>query len=346
LLGLVAALAGCSSPPEEPGLQERRSGDSVVVEVNSKAPAFASRTLDGGTVRLSEYVGSHVVLLEFWSIFCKSCIEEMPHIEALHEAYADEGLAVLSVNTDVFSVKKISQFMAKAGIHPPYPVLRDPRQAVAGAFGVELLPVTVIIDRDGWIRLYQEGYRPGDEKRFERTVRRLLGRSGGDDVTLAARDGVTAFAPAGAELAPVGTAFPALQARALDGTEVRVGGGAPQLAYFWSLYCNPCRVEFPAVAGLAARYRERGLGAVAVNVDSVRLAPRVERFVAPYRGLPIVLDGAAGEGAGWSHALGVRVTPTLVLFDGGGRIAYAVSGQVDQGALDAEIRRLLEGGGL
>ncbi|MDF1555370.1 MAG: TlpA disulfide reductase family protein [Deferrisomatales bacterium] len=346
LLAVTAGAPGCSSTPDTSGLQERTSGDSVVVEVNSKAPAFATRTLDGGTVRLADYVGTHVVLLEFWSIFCKSCIEEMPHIEALHERYAADGLAVLSVNTDVFSAKKIATFMGKAGIHPPYPVLRDQRQEVAGAFGVELLPVTVIVDRDGWIRLYQEGYRPGDERGFESTVRRLLGHGGGDDVTLGARDGVTAFAPAGSALAAVGQKFPDLTARAMDGTGVRVGGGKPQLAYFWSLYCNPCRAEFPAVAALAARYRKRGLGVAAVNVDSVRLAQRVERFVAPHGGLPSVLDGEAGEGAGWSHVLGVRVTPTLVLFDGRGAITYAVSGHMDQGALEAEIQRLLAGDGL
>ena len=68
--------------------------------------------------------------------------------------------------------------------------------------------------------------------------------------------------------------------------------------------------------------------------------------MAPYGGLPSVLDGAAGEGAGWSHALGVRVTPTLVLFDGQGTITYVVSGHVDQGALEAQIQQLLEGDGL
>ena len=69
-----------------------------------------------------------------------------------------------------------------------------------------------------------------------------------------------------------------------------------------------------AVAGLAARYGERGLEVAAVNVDSVRLAKRVERFMVSYGGLTSVLDGEAEEGAGWSRALGVRATPALLLF--------------------------------
>jgi len=344
LVATWLGLAGCSSAPELPGLQERTTGDSVVVEINSKAPAFATRTLDGGTARLADYVGSHVVLLEFWSIFCKSCIEEMPHIAALYDKYAAEGLVVLSVNTDVFSPQRISSFMEKVGIRPPYPILRDPRQEVAGAFGVELLPVTVIVDREGWIRLYQEGYRPGDEKGFERAVRRWLGGGGERDVTLAPRGGVTNFAPGGTELATAGQRFDQLKARSLDGAEVRVGGGRPLVAYFWSLYCSPCREEFPQVVELAGRYRTQGLAAAAINVDAASLAKRVARFVAPHGGLNCVLDSAAGEERSWAQALGVRATPTLVLFDGAGNIAHVVSGHVDLPTLEGEVQRLLRNG--
>ncbi|MEW6490690.1 MAG: redoxin domain-containing protein, partial [Thermodesulfobacteriota bacterium] len=265
----LAAVAGCArdESPSAGGPVEKTSGESVVVEVNSKAPAFAGNTLDGRAVRLADYAGTHVVLLEFWSIFCKSCIDEMPHIEALHERYRDEGLAVLSVNTDVFSAQRVRSFLDKLGIHPPYPVVRDARQEIVNAFGVELLPVTVIIDREGWIRLYQEGYRPGDERLFESRIRDLLGKRGAEDVTLAARGGVTAFAPAGAALAAPGQQVAPREAAAVDGGGARVGGESPQLLYFWSLYCDPCRREYPAVAALGSRYGDRGLETFSVNVD-------------------------------------------------------------------------------
>ena len=86
LLALCLALSCQSEPSEDPtgeqrgGLREKTTGESVAVEVNSRAPAFAAKALGGGTARLSDFIGNHVVLVEFWSIFCKSCIEEMPAI--------------------------------------------------------------------------------------------------------------------------------------------------------------------------------------------------------------------------------------------------------------------------
>ncbi len=322
---------------------EKTSGESVVVEVNSKAPAFASTTLDGETVRLADYVGSHVVLLEFWSIFCKSCIEEMPHVEELYAKYRDEGLAVLSINTDVFSSKKVASFLEKAGIRPPYPVVRDARQEIVGAFGVELLPVTVIVDREGWIRLYQEGYRPGDERAFEAKIRSLLGKGAGGDVTLASREGVTAFAPSGASLAAPGARLEGVEATTVDGSAVTVGARDPQLLFFWSLYCRPCRGEYPALAELGVRYRARGLRTYSVNVDSAQLLARVQRFAAAHPNLPCLLDDPATGGGRLAAPLGVRVTPTVVLLDGSGTVVYSESGTGDLAQLEGRIRELVGG---
>ena len=346
--GLCAVLAlgtmpGCRPGDDTGGLQEKTEGDSVVVEVNSLAPAFAARTLDGSPVRLADLVGTHVVLLEFWSIFCKSCLEEMPHVEELHRRYADDGLAVLSVNTDVFSATRIASFLRKAGISPPYPVVRDPRQEIVQAYNVELLPVTVIVDREGWIRLYQEGYRPGDERAFEAKVRSLLRKGEAEDVTLASRGGATAFAPAGVQLARPGQVVGPLRAADLTGRSVELAPGRPALLFFWSLYCRPCRGEYPQLVALSERYRSRGLASYAVNVDSTQLLTRVERFVAPHAALPCLLDDPVRDDGDLSQALGVRVTPTVVLVDAGGRVAHAQAGDTDLGALEARIEALLGG---
>ncbi|GEM_PF-534354 len=330
----VLVLGGCSAPSHE-GPQEKTGGESVTVEVNALAPAFAGKTLDGGVVRLADYMGSRVVLLEFWSIFCKSCLEEMPHIEDLYRRYQDRGLAVLSVNTDVFSAQRIRRFLKKTGIRPPYPVVLDARQEVAKAYGVEVLPVTVIVDRSGWIRLYQEGYRPGDEDRFERVVRRYLGRRGETDVTLAPRGGMTAFAPVGARLVEVGTRVEPLRGTALEGGEVTIGPGSAHFLFFWSLYCRPCRSEFGSLWDLARRYQERGVRFYSVNVDTPALGHRIRRFLQG-RGSPPCL--ADWEGKGVARALGVRATPTVVVLDREGRVVHASAGKVDLEALEASLK--------
>ncbi|MHB8764723.1 MAG: redoxin domain-containing protein [Deferrisomatales bacterium] len=341
---LLACLAGallgpgCTSEPGGGGLRERTDANTVTAEVNAKAPAFAAYSLDGEVVRLADYLGSHVVLLEFWSIFCKSCLEEMPGIQDLHRRYADRGLAVLSVNTDLFSSQKVSSFLDKTGLRPPFPVVRDPRQEIAKAFNVELLPVTVLVDRDGWIRLYQEGYKPGDEARFEAKLTSLLGRQPEAQATLAPRGGVTAFAPAGAELAQPGQRAGPFEAALLGGGPADLADGRPRLFYFWSLYCRPCRAEYPAVAALAGRFRG-GLSAFSVNVDTVRLGDRARAFAQDHPGLPCVADDPE-QGSRLSASLGVRATPALVLLDRDGVVRYAEAGTADLAALEAKIRAL------
>ncbi|RMG90706.1 MAG: TlpA family protein disulfide reductase [Candidatus Dadabacteria bacterium] len=335
---VAAALLGCSAPEAPVGPREKTDGESVAVEVNALAPAFAGKTLGGGEVRLADYVGSHVVLLEFWSVFCKSCLEEMPHIEELQRRYGADGLQVISVNTDVFSASRIQKTLDRAGLHPPYPVVLDVRQEVVKAYNVEVLPVTVVVDRSGWIRLYQEGYRPGDESRFERVVRRYLGKEGAGDVTLASRGGVTAFAPAGGELVAVGSRVPELRSNALGGQEVRVGRGSPQLLFFWSLYCRPCRAEFGPATKLAERFQGQGLRVWAVNVDNPALEPRIRRFLAGRRSPPCVVDWG---GRGIARALGVRATPSVVLLDAEGRVVHAAEGRVEWEQLEGAVEGML-----
>jgi thiol-disulfide isomerase/thioredoxin len=343
---LALTLCACTSEPPgagQAGLREKTSGDSVSVEVNSRAPAMAARTLNGDEVSLGDYIGSHVVLLEFWSIFCKSCLEEMPHIMELRERYSEQGFEVLSINTDVFSDARIIGALQKAGVQIEYPVLRDSHQEIAKAYNVEILPVTVIIDRSGWIRLYQEGYRPGDEDRFDSLVGKLTSSTRVDeDVTLAPRGGDTSFAAAGTELVTEGRLEEAFTVEGLNGESVTVGSGRQTLFFFWSLYCSPCREEFPHMAELVKKYRERGVDICSVNVDSRRLEPRVRKFIDSYPGLPCIPDWNEPQTIQLARLFGVGATPTVIVLDGDGSIAFTSTGKVEMSTLEEVLDRTLQ----
>ncbi|PLX42035.1 MAG: hypothetical protein C0609_10460 [Deltaproteobacteria bacterium] len=348
LLILLLALPGCTDNASKPsdeskeaasGLQERTSGDSITVEVNSLAPAFAAKLLGGGEARLSDFVGNHVILLEFWSIFCKSCIEEMPKIIALNDKYAKEGLAILSINTDIFTDVRVASVLKKAGIRLDYPILRDTRQSIAADYNVELLPVTVIIDRSGWIRLYQEGYRPGDEERFDSVIRELLAAKKGEDITLAPTGGMTTFTPAGTtHLVTEGGLGATYKTQTLSGKQFLLGGGKPTLLFFWSLYCKPCRAKFPEMVELAMEFPE--IQVASVNIDSPHLKRRVESFIDNYPGLPCIPDWSAMGSGDISRAFGVGATPTAIILDGEGEIVYTGQGTEDLGKIKSQLERL------
>src|ERR1700674_3920505 len=57
------------------------------------APDFELKSLDGRTVRLSDFHGKAVVL-NFWATWCQPCKIEMPWFVELQKQYGPEGLQV------------------------------------------------------------------------------------------------------------------------------------------------------------------------------------------------------------------------------------------------------------
>jgi cytochrome c biogenesis protein CcmG, thiol:disulfide interchange protein DsbE len=53
--------------------------------------------------------------------------------------------------------------------------------------------------------------------------------------------------------------------------------GQVVLVDFWASWCAPCRQSFPWLNEMHAKYRERGLVVIGVNVDRER--PEAERFL-------------------------------------------------------------------
>jgi peroxiredoxin len=112
----------------------------------SAAPDFTLQSLDGKTVRLSDYRGKGV-LLNFWATWCGPCKIEMPWFVDLQKQYGPEGLQILGVAMDDASPGEIAAFAKEMGVN--YPVLIG-KEAVADAYGgVEGLPYSFYIDRNG-----------------------------------------------------------------------------------------------------------------------------------------------------------------------------------------------------
>src|SRR5690606_36873926 len=74
-----------------------KTGESEAVEVGRTAPDFELTTLDGKTVRLSDFRGKGV-LINLWASCCKSCRAEMPAIQRVCVRPRDKGPEVLAVN--------------------------------------------------------------------------------------------------------------------------------------------------------------------------------------------------------------------------------------------------------
>ena len=119
-----------------------------------RAPDFSLPDRHGREYKLSERRG-RVVVMNFWSITCPPCVEEMPSYEALSEIaakYGDVDVVAVSADQSFEAVREVLSPSSKV-IH-----LFDPeREVLTGLYGTELFPETWIIDRDGVIRFRYDG---------------------------------------------------------------------------------------------------------------------------------------------------------------------------------------------
>lgn len=120
------------------------------------APDFTLQDAEGRPFRLSERRG-RVVVLNFWSITCPPCLEELPSFETLGRIAERWG------DVDVVAVSTDDSWDEIAPLIPPDSEVRyllDPTDAVVtGKYGTRMYPETWIIDRDGVVRLRFDGAR-------------------------------------------------------------------------------------------------------------------------------------------------------------------------------------------
>jgi thiol-disulfide isomerase/thioredoxin len=133
-----------------------------------KAKDFEAKDLTGAVVRLSDLRGK-VVLLNFWGIWCKSCRQEIPHLSALDREWRDSGLVVLGA--DYGDAREDLEPFAKE-LKMSYPILVD--DGLADLYEVLVYPTSVVIDREGRVRLRVEGYREESFEEMKALVERLL----------------------------------------------------------------------------------------------------------------------------------------------------------------------------
>lgn len=118
-------------------------------------PDFTLKDLDGNDVSISDYRGK-IIILNFWAVWCKYCVEEMPDFDKLDKELAEDGDAViLAVNVQE-PYETVNKFISENDFG--LKVLLDEDGDVAGGiFGVNSYPNTFVINKDGSLYTYIPG---------------------------------------------------------------------------------------------------------------------------------------------------------------------------------------------
>jgi peroxiredoxin len=143
---------------------------NAAVNPGAPAPAFTLAARDGGKLSLADLKGQ-VVMINFWATWCGPCRQEMPLLAQLHDKYEPLGFIMLGVNVEPDSAAAVAWLK---NVPVNFPILFDTDSAVAGRFGVEGMPSSVLVDRNGQVRYIHRGYKPGDEAKYADMIRSLV----------------------------------------------------------------------------------------------------------------------------------------------------------------------------
>ena len=153
--------------------------DSLSPLKGKAAPAFALEDLSGKKVSLASYKGK-AVLINFWATWCGPCKIETPWLIELRNQYASQGFEVLGVSTDDLDrddkqkladeKKEIESSVEHLQI--PYPVLIDGASIATPYGGLDAMPTSFFVDRNGTVVAAQMGLTSKDD--IEANIKKAL----------------------------------------------------------------------------------------------------------------------------------------------------------------------------
>ncbi|NTV13499.1 MAG: TlpA family protein disulfide reductase [Desulfobulbaceae bacterium] len=140
LILMVGILTGCKGAHQEAA--------PAVRTIGKPAPDFVLQDTRGRAWRLSELKGK-VVFVNFWATWCPPCRAEMPSMQELVQVVPPEKFQMLAIlsNDQPEVAEKLT-----ASIGFTSPILLDPENRAATAYGITGVPETYIVDKDGVLR--------------------------------------------------------------------------------------------------------------------------------------------------------------------------------------------------
>ena len=126
--------------------------------------------------------------------------------------------------------------------------------------------------------------------------------------------------------------------------------GSPVLLFFWAHWCGDCKAEAPIIAQLRSEFAAKGLKVIgptryygytaqiehAVPSDELRYIDAVRhRFYSGLLDMPVPINKSNFE------TYGASTTPTLVLLDRTGKVAWYHPGALPYDQLKSEIEKVL-----
>jgi cytochrome c biogenesis protein CcmG/thiol:disulfide interchange protein DsbE len=179
-LALVAWAGWVNFKARSKGCRLAAGQQSAMAVQGKPAPPFTLEDLSGKKVSLADYKGK-AVMINFWATWCTPCAIETPWLVELRNQYAAQGFEVLGISADDLDrgdparldaeKQGIARFVRKMQI--PYPVLIDGDSISQPYGGLDVLPTSFFVDRNGNLVAEQDGVTSKEE--IEGKIKKALG---------------------------------------------------------------------------------------------------------------------------------------------------------------------------
>lgn len=128
---------------------KRMTGRSPLI--GRKLDAFILSAAEGGTARLSDYIGKKdYTYLKFWASWCSPCIADIPEMKELFSEYSDR-LEIVSISLDTDKETWLNSVEAHDMPWPQFADLEGFDSDIAKKFEIKSIPFGLLIDRNGFI---------------------------------------------------------------------------------------------------------------------------------------------------------------------------------------------------
>jgi peroxiredoxin len=149
------------------------------IKTGDPFPSFTARNLDGDEINLDGIVGKKVLVLAFWSIYCKPCVEEISSLIRLQNEFGGSDLEVIGVNTDselgVARIRKfISRFEEFERKEINYEIIFDEGGKLTKMLGVGFLPTVISVSLDRKVDKIFVGFEEKSEQEIFEGIQALL----------------------------------------------------------------------------------------------------------------------------------------------------------------------------
>jgi cytochrome c biogenesis protein CcmG/thiol:disulfide interchange protein DsbE len=161
LVGTFSLATFAQEPAAETALNQKHVPSVKLVDMKGKAVNTAELTANGP------------VIISFWATWCAPCKKEL---NTIHEVYddwvAETGVTLVAIAIDDEKTKSQVPVYVN-GKAWDYTVLMDPNWDFKRAMGVNNVPHTFLVDKNGVIVYSHNNYAPGDEEKLYQELLKL-----------------------------------------------------------------------------------------------------------------------------------------------------------------------------